>query len=181
MVSRKAMIEVLELVQEFVCAYLGSALCDCKYGLSRENAPREEAGILNLRLGEQNGCPELRDLISTFQGMTDEEWKVMLSGGKGNGIKGCMDSHVLRIPLDDDHWVFEDCGEPPAPFRMGVKTSARNFMRMFIVRAAKYAVKASTMSWKANSFDPDALVQNMVIGFLGYKTEDGRPSEGLDL
>jgi hypothetical protein len=180
MISRKAMIEVLELVREFVCAYIGSPTCDCKYGLSRETALREDGGLLNLRIGEQNGCPELGDLISTFQGMTDAEWKVMLGGGKGTGVERRVDFPVFSLPLEDDHWVYEACGEPPAPFRMGVKTSARNFMRMFVVRAAKYAVKASTMSGKANSFDPDALVQNMVTGFLGYKTDDGRPSAGLD-
>ena len=42
------------------------------------------------------------------------------------------------------------------------------------VRAAgKYAVRCATMNGKEMDFDPDALLQNLVTGFLGYHTENG--------
>jgi hypothetical protein len=43
--------------------------------------------------------------------------------------------------------------------------------------AARYAIRASTMNGKETNFDPDALVQNLIVGFLGYWTQDGLPGE----
>jgi hypothetical protein len=38
-----------------------------------------------------------------------------------------------------------------------------------LIRAAgKYAVRCATMNGKEMDFDPDALLQNLVVGFLGY-------------
>src|SRR6266849_2855470 len=42
-----------------------------------------------------------------------------------------------------------------------------------IRKAGKYAVRSATMKGKEMDFDPDALLQNLVVGFLGYWTEDG--------
>ena len=39
--------------------------------------------------------------------------------------------------------------------------------------AVKYAVRGATMSGKDMDFDPDALVQNALVGLFGYHTEDG--------
>jgi hypothetical protein len=39
--------------------------------------------------------------------------------------------------------------------------------------AGKYAVRCATMNGKEMDFDPDALLQNLVVGFLGYWTENG--------
>lgn len=80
---------------------------------------------------------------------------------------------VASLPLPKDHWMYEECGEPPAPLRIG--TGAERTARAEQVReAAKFAVRASTMSGKAMDFDPDAMVQNFIIGLLGLWTPDGR-------
>lgn len=42
------------------------------------------------------------------------------------------------------------------------------------IRAAgKYAVRCATMNGKEMDFDPDALLTNLVTGFLGYNTDTG--------
>jgi hypothetical protein len=42
------------------------------------------------------------------------------------------------------------------------------------IRAAgRYAVRCATMNGKEMDFDPDALLQNLVTGFLGYNTDTG--------
>ena len=46
-----------------------------------------------------------------------------------------------------------------------------------MTEAAKYAVVGATMRGKDTDFDPDALVQNMVVGLLGYFTHDGLSDE----
>jgi hypothetical protein len=58
--------------------------------------------------------------------------------------------------------------------------SAANYQRMtrqeFADRiriAGKYAIRASTMKGKEMDFDPDAMLQNLVVGLLGYWTDDG--------
>lgn len=76
------------------------------------------------------------------------------------------------LPLPKDHWVYEDRGEPPVVFRTGTDDPERKFFEAKIREVMKYAIKASTMSGKEN-FDPEALVQNAIIGFLGYYTKDG--------
>ena len=49
----------------------------------------------------------------------------------------------------------------------------REEMAEKIREAGKYAVRSATMQGKEMDFDPDALLQNLVVGFLGYWTEDG--------
>jgi hypothetical protein len=40
-------------------------------------------------------------------------------------------------------------------------------------RAGKYAVRAATMKGKDMDFDPDALIQNLITGMVGYCTANG--------
>ncbi len=81
---------------------------------------------------------------------------------------------IASFPLPKDHWLFAE-GEnvPPAPMRIGVG-EARTRLAMDIRAAARHAVRASTMNGKEMDFDPDAMVQNMIVGLLGYWTEDGQ-------
>ena len=37
-----------------------------------------------------------------------------------------------------------------------------------VKEGARYAIRASTMNGKTEDFDPDAMVQNIVVGLLGY-------------
>lgn len=80
---------------------------------------------------------------------------------------------TMSMPLPKDHWLTkEGWNEPPAPMKIGLgdrRTELVNQVRL----AAKYAVRASTMNGKLDDFDPDAMVNNFVVGLLGYYTPDG--------
>ena len=79
---------------------------------------------------------------------------------------------TVSMPLPQDHWIYESNTSPPIGMRIGTGEK-RNQLAEQIRAAAKYAVRGATMSGKAMDFDPDALVQNMVVGLLGYWTENG--------
>lgn len=59
------------------------------------------------------------------------------------------------------------------PMRTGLGAK-RNELADQICAAARHAIRASTMNGTEKDFDPDAMVQNIVVGLLGYWTEDGR-------
>lgn len=81
---------------------------------------------------------------------------------------------AAEFPLPNDHWVYDEADTvPPMPFRMGTDDRRRCRFAELITAAARYAVRASTMKGKSNGFDPDAMVQNLVVGVLGYHTPDG--------
>jgi len=84
-----------------------------------------------------------------------------------------------QLPLPKDHWIYERAEEPPAPFRMGVGDPLRRCLETRIVEAAKYAVQGATMNGEVMDFDPDALIQNLVVGLFGYCTSDGTHEGGL--
>jgi hypothetical protein len=42
-----------------------------------------------------------------------------------------------------------------------------------LILAGKYAVRSATLKGTVMDFDPDALIQNLIVGFLGYYTKDG--------
>lgn len=100
-----------------------------------------------------------------------------------------------RDPTPDGHTA----NVPPMPFRMGdkavvyfgldetdvgsliksgqqrvpaLKLNKRQFEKA-IRAAGRYAVRCATMNGREMDFDPDALLQNLVVGFLGYWTENG--------
>lgn len=83
---------------------------------------------------------------------------------------------TASFPLPKDHWLYADDGSfdaPPMPMRMGTDDPRRQAYNDMVRAAARYAVRAATMKGKDNDFDPDALVQNMIVGMLGYHTPDG--------
>lgn len=108
---------------------------------------------------------------------------------------------TTSFPLKKTHWIYnkeEYLEDPPMPFRMGAGdrvsfgferskdpkdpndsgivhgiTMTREGFSNLIREAGKYAVKASTMCGKDMDFDPDAMLQNLVVGMLGYWTDDG--------
>jgi hypothetical protein len=89
---------------------------------------------------------------------------------------------VMSLPLPSDHWLYAVDADgfsapPPMPMRMGTDNPRRYAFCEKILAAARYAVKASTMNGKEPDFDPDALVQNMVVGLLGYFTPTGLGDE----
>jgi len=95
------------------------------------------------------------------------DWVAKLPDGSG--------AATMSVPLPKNHWLTkEGYNESPAPFLMGTDNPARQEWVDKIRIAAKYAVRATTMNGKIEDFDPDAWVQNMVVGMLGYWTPDGK-------
>lgn len=79
---------------------------------------------------------------------------------------------TLSMELPKDHWLYQSNDAPPMPWRID-EGKERMLMAEGIRAAAKYAIRAATMSGKDENFDPDAMVQNFIVGMLGYWTEDG--------
>jgi len=80
---------------------------------------------------------------------------------------------TMSMPLPADHWLTRaGVNVPPMPWRMG-EGPERSAMAEKLRLVAKYAIRCSTMNGKEDDFDPDAMVQNFVVGMLGYWSEDG--------
>jgi hypothetical protein len=97
---------------------------------------------------------------------------------------------VATYPLPKDHWSYEgqetpehpwsDPGPPPMPFRIGTSDPRRNEIAAQITAAARYAYKASTECGKVEDLSPDALVQNFIVGMIGYWTPDGTSTTDIN-
>ncbi|WP_338615489.1 hypothetical protein [Pigmentiphaga sp. CHJ604] len=80
---------------------------------------------------------------------------------------------VASMPLPKDHWLTQPgFNTPPMPMRMGAGAERERLAEM-LRAAGRYAVRCATMNGQDEDFDPDALVQNLVVGALGYWTDDG--------
>lgn len=79
---------------------------------------------------------------------------------------------TTNLPLPKDHWIYGGGNTPPMPLRMPASPE-RDEMVSKIWEAGKYAVRVATMHGREDDFDPDALVQNLVVGLLGYHSADG--------
>ena len=84
------------------------------------------------------------------------------------------------LPLPKDHWLYrQGANVPPMGLRVGldgldtIPQLSRVQANAIVQRAARYAVRASTMNGSVDDWDPDAVVNNMVVGLLGYFTPDG--------
>lgn len=106
---------------------------------------------------------------------------------------------VMSMPLPKDHWALADGHDvPPMPFRMGtgehvavavfpnagwpdrsVRLTRHEFAEK-IREAGRYAYRASTMNGKEPDLDPDALLQNLIVGLLGYWTTTGLSSDAWE-
>jgi hypothetical protein len=127
---------------------------------------------------------ELERLVSDLGGKVT--WAAILPDGSG--------AMTVSMPLPKDHWCYaepEERGQfirydaPPMPMRMGTDDMiivkgkrfdnfcpTRDEMAEIIRKVGRYAYRASTMNGKEPDLDPDALLQNLVVGFLGYWTND---------
>lgn len=82
---------------------------------------------------------------------------------------------TMSRPLPLDHWSTKHSSgfeSPPMPFRMG-NGPRREAWASSIRAAGQYAYRAATMEGQEPDLDPDALLRNLVVGMLGYWTEDG--------
>lgn len=101
---------------------------------------------------------------------------------------------VMSMPLPADHWCYGDpaCERdgfepPPMPLRLGVRgymfinglelpddgCVTREQFAEWIRAAGRYAYRKATMKGTGMDIDPDALLQNLVVGMLGYWTDTG--------
>lgn len=83
---------------------------------------------------------------------------------------------MMSMPLPKDHWSTrqsEHHEPPPMPFRMGTDDPGRELWVEKIKAAGRYAYRAATMQGREPDLDPDALIQNFVVGMIGYYTPDG--------
>ena len=112
-----------------------------------------------------------------------------MAGGKIDAFGVLPDGSgfaTMSMPLPADHWLTADDGTYEAP-PMGLRElwhSAPNHpcwnrqdLNAIVRAAGRYAVRAATMKGKEEDFDPDAMVQNFVVGLLGYHTADGLSSD----
>lgn len=85
---------------------------------------------------------------------------------------------VLSIDLPADHWLYaQQDDRPPMGMRLGTRHPEREDLRKRITEAGRYAIRTATMNGSLTDFDPDALIQQLVVGLIGYHTEDGLGSE----
>lgn len=81
---------------------------------------------------------------------------------------------TVSFPLPIDHWIYDRAPHiPPMGLRAGVDNAERMPLSGLIREAARYAVRDATANGTIPDFDPDALVQAMTVGLLGYHTADG--------
>lgn len=85
---------------------------------------------------------------------------------------------MASFELPKDHWVYESSQRPPMTMRTGTSHPRRKELEQRIREAVKYAYRSATMSGRDFDIDPDALLQNAVVGFLGYHTPDGLTQMG---
>lgn len=88
---------------------------------------------------------------------------------------------TASFPLPKDHWIYEENDESPVSLGE-VHGEERLALAGKIRQAAKYAIRGATMSGTEMDFDPDALIQNLIVGLIGYWGRDDprrspRPSE----
>lgn len=78
------------------------------------------------------------------------------------------------FPLPKDHWLYaEEDNVPPMLLQCGTANPYRAKIEEAVREGVKYAIRASTMNGQDDDFDPDALVQNAIVGVVGYFTSDG--------
>lgn len=96
------------------------------------------------------------------------------AGGKVDEIGRLPDGSgfaTASFPLPKDHWLYaEGFNVPPMPFRMGTGDPRFHDFHDKARAAARYAIRSATMNGKDADFDPDAMVQNFLVGLFGYHT-----------
>jgi hypothetical protein len=90
-----------------------------------------------------------------------------------------IDIKLVSYPLPHDHWIFikPENDKPPMLMRRGTNCESRVLLTYQVQEAVKYAIRVSTNYGQDSDFDPDALVQNVIVGLLGYNTPTGFLSE----
>jgi len=81
---------------------------------------------------------------------------------------------TASFPLPKSHWLTQPGQNvPPIPLLQGTNHPGRQWWSEALRAAGKYALRCATMNGTEVDLDPDALLQNLVVGFLGYNTPSG--------
>lgn len=96
---------------------------------------------------------------------------------------GCF---TAAMPLPNDHWLYKDSEEgnvPPMGLRIGNivpgDSRYRQVLTGHVRNAVRYALRASTRNGRDKDFDPDSVVNNVIIGLFGYHTDSGLSGESF--
>lgn len=149
-----------------VLAAASHALRAYQYGNADPTLAQRTADVIDKFVldEEEDAAIDPVAMVEAAGGTIDKDSLTVLPDGSG-----CF---TASWPLPKDHWVYEPAGEPPAHWRVG-EGQTRDELAHHIEAAIKYAYRGATMSGKDFDIDPDALVQNMKVGMLGYWTHDG--------
>jgi hypothetical protein len=122
--------------------------------------------------------PNLPTLDTTMQ--HDVEKLITDAGGtieSGGLLPDGSGFMTASFPLPTDHWLTKPGFDvPPMPFRVGTENPRHREIVQKIHEAGKYALRGATMKGADMDLDPDALLQNLVVGLIGYHTPDGTSS-----
>lgn len=89
---------------------------------------------------------------------------------------------TTRTDLSRLHWLYavaEDGSNlpPPMGLRCGLSNANdrryRDVLARHVANAVRYGLKSATLNGRLRDFDPDALVENTIIGLFGHPTDDG--------
>jgi len=80
---------------------------------------------------------------------------------------------IGELDLPEDHWLFDEPGSPPMGSKLGTDSAVYHERTSKLIAAGKYAIRASILDTSEVGFDPDAFIQNLVVGLHGYATPSG--------
>jgi len=95
------------------------------------------------------------------------------SGGKVTSIGALPDGSgfaTASFPLPLDHWLYARKLEKIEPVFHPINEEARKDVAAKIRSAARLAIRGATRNGQEKDFDPDALVQNLIINLIGPRT-----------
>lgn len=73
---------------------------------------------------------------------------------------------TASMSLPSDHWIYEPEEDGPPAIKVSDEAK-KDQLRKVVAKAARNAIRAATMSGKEPDFDPDALVQNLLVQMIG--------------
>lgn len=122
-----------------------------------------------------------RELVEGAGGTVDETERLP----DGSGFM------TASFPLPENHWLYrKGANVPPMPLRAGEgalgiefvviertgeirrEVFSRSKLREVIREAGRYAMRCATNNGVIEDSDPDAFVQNLLVGLLGYNGSD---------
>ena len=89
---------------------------------------------------------------------------------------------TASYPLPLNHWLFvervvDPSNVPPMGLRVGLAVPGdaryRQVLKRHVTNAVRYALRCSTKNGRLYDPDPDAIVQAVIVGLLGYNTDTG--------